>query len=78
MISSILNSKSAIQVNIAIMRTFVELRRLMQSNKSLAEKIRQLESKYDSQFKVVFDAIRQLIHQEKEVRPIGFQTSVKR
>jgi hypothetical protein len=54
-------SQRAIETNIAIMRTFAALRKWMQSNKDLAAKIRQLESKYDEQFKVVFDAIRQLI-----------------
>ncbi len=78
MLSSILNSKSAIQVDIAIVRTFVELRLWMQSNKDLAEKIRHLENKYDSQFKVIFDAIRQLIQEEtKRMKPIGFRVSSK-
>ena len=73
MLSSVLNSKSAIIVNIGIIRTFVELRKWMKSNKELAAKIRLPENKYDSQFNVVFDAIRQLIKQEKEMRPIGFR-----
>jgi hypothetical protein len=56
------------------MRTFVALRKWMQSNKELETKIRQLEGKYDQQFKVVFDAIRQLIQQDtKEITPIGFK-----
>jgi hypothetical protein len=73
MLSGILNSRRAIETNIAIMRTFVALRRLMQSNKELAEKIRQLERKYDQRFKMVFDTIQQLIRQEKEAQPIGFK-----
>jgi hypothetical protein len=73
MLSGILNSKRAIETNIAIMRTFVALRRIMQSNKELAEKIRQLERKYDQRFKIVFDTIQQLIKQEKEAQPIGFK-----
>ena len=74
MLAGLLNSRRAIETNIAIMRTFVALRRWMQSNKELADKIRQLEGKYDSQFKVVFDAIQQLIKQEtKKMRPIGFK-----
>ena len=73
MLSGILNSPRAVQTNIAIMRTFVALRKWMQSNAELAAKIKQLESKYDEQFKVVFDAIRQLIKEEREERPIGFQ-----
>ena len=75
MLSGILNSPRAVQTNIAIMRTFVALRLWMQSNKELAVKIKQIERKYDQQFKVVFDAIRQLIKEEKEVRPIGFRTT---
>ncbi len=55
------------------MRTFVALRKLMESNQDLATKIRQLERKYDQRFKMVFDTIQQLIKQEKEARPIGFE-----
>ena len=73
MLSGILNSKRAVETNIAIMRTFVALRRWMDSNKELAAKIRQLERKYDQQFKLVFDAIQALIREEREKRPIGFQ-----
>ena len=64
MLSSVLRSPRAVEVNIAIMRTFVQLRRLMDSNAMLAEKIQSLEAKYaghDQQFQLVFDAIRQLI-----------------
>ena len=70
MLSGILNSPRAIETNIAIMRTFVALRKWMKSNKALATKIRQLESKYDKQFNVVFEAIRQLLKEEKEIRPL--------
>ena len=74
MLSGILNSDRAIQVNIAIMRAFVQMRRLLESNKELAAKIRELESKYDEQFNIVFEAIRQLIRQENEPRnPVGFR-----
>jgi hypothetical protein len=73
MLSGILNSPQAIETNIAIMRTFVALRKLMESNQDLATKIRQLERKYDQRFKLVFDTIQQLIKQEKEARPIGFE-----
>ena len=73
MLSGILNSPRAIDTNIAIMRTFVALRRWMESNKELAAKIRQLEKKYDQRFKIVFDAIQQLINREKEARPIDFE-----
>jgi len=61
MLSGVLHSKRAIMVNVTIMRTFVKLRRMIASNKDLAEKLVQLEKRYDKQFKVVFDAIRQLM-----------------
>jgi hypothetical protein len=73
MLSSVLRSPRAVAVNIAIMRTFVQLRRLMDSNRLLAEKISSLEKKYDEQFQVVFAAIKQLIAEEQEPpRQIGF------
>jgi len=61
MLSSVLRSTRAVEVNIAIMRTFVQLRRLMDTNRDLARKIESLERKYDEQFAVVFEAIKQLI-----------------
>ena len=61
MLSSVLRSPRAVQVNIAIMRAFVRLRELLLSNADLASKLSELEAKYDSQFKVVFEAIRQLM-----------------
>jgi hypothetical protein len=61
MLSSVLRSERAVEVNIAIMRTFVQLRRLMDTNRDLARKIEALEKKYDEQFAVVFEAIKQLI-----------------
>ena len=61
MLSSVLQSQRAIQVNIEIMRAFVKLRELIASNKDLAKRLDDLEKKYDSQFKVVFDAIRELM-----------------
>jgi len=73
MLSGILNSPRAIETNIAIMRTFVALRKLMETHKDLAAKIRQLEKKYDQRFKLVFDAIQKLIRQEKDAQPIGFK-----
>src|ERR1035437_2774243 len=66
MLSGILNSERAIEVNIAIMRTFVQVRKLMDTNKELAKKIDSLEQKYDEQFETVFNSIRELIHQENE------------
>ena len=61
MLSSVLNSERAITVNIQIMRTFTRIREMLISNAELARKIESLEKKYDSQFKIVFDAIRQLM-----------------
>jgi DNA-binding PadR family transcriptional regulator len=73
MLSSVLNSERAVQVNIAIMRTFVQLRRLMDTNRELARKIEALEKKYDEQFADVFAAIKQLIAQPGPPRKrIGF------
>ena len=68
MLSSVLRSPRAVEVNIAIMRTFVQLRRLMDSNRSLARKIESLEKKYDEQFAVVFDAIKRLIAEDEARR----------
>jgi hypothetical protein len=73
MLSSVLRSARAVEVNIAIMRTFVQLRRLMDTNRDLARKIEALEKKYDEQFAVVFEAIKQLITPpEPPRRRIGF------
>ena len=73
MLSSVLRSTRAVEVNIAIMRTFVQLRRLMDTNRDLARKIEALEKKYDEQFAVVFDAIKQLIAPpEPPKKQIGF------
>jgi len=75
MLSSVLNSKRAIKVNIEIMRAFVRLRRLVASHADLARKLDALEKKYDAQFKIVFDAIRQLMaspEPETSKRRIGF------
>jgi hypothetical protein len=73
MLSSVLRSSRAVEVNIAIMRTFVQLRRLMDTNRDLARKIEALEKKYDEQFAVVFDAIKELIAlPEPPKKRIGF------
>jgi len=61
MLSSVLNSKRAIRVNIQIVRTFTKLRQILASHKDLLRKINEMESKYDRQFKIVFDAIRKII-----------------
>jgi len=73
MLSSILNSERAIKVNIEIMRAFVRLRKMLASHADLARKLDALEKKYDAQFKVVFDAIRQMMTPpESKRRHIGF------
>ncbi|TAL03462.1 MAG: ORF6N domain-containing protein [Verrucomicrobia bacterium] len=78
MLSSVLASPKAIQVNIAIMRAFVQLRQMLSSNAGLARKLAALEGKYDKQFRVVFDAIRALMREKKQPkREIGFHTLMK-
>ena len=78
MLSSVLNSHRAVQVNIEIMRTFVRLRKVLSSHVGLSRKLAALENKYDEQFKVVFDAIRALMApSEKPRKQIGFQVKEK-
>jgi len=78
MLSSVLRTQKAVQVNIAIIRTFVQLRKLMDSNKQLARKIESLEKKYDEKFKIVFHTIKQLIAVKSNPRtPIGFRSNKK-
>jgi len=73
MLSSVLNSERAVQVNIEIMRAFVRLRETVSTHKDLAHKLIALESRYERQFKVVFDAIRGLMKEsEPKRRGIGF------
>ena len=80
MLSSVLRSERAIIVNIEIMRAFVKLRQMLASNAELSRRLDELESKYDKQFKVVFDAIRQLMATPTRGRKeIGFRLrSVKK
>lgn len=78
MLSSVLNSERAVQVNIAIMRVFVKLREMIATHKDLARKLSDMEKKYDSQFKVVFEAIRQLMALPVTRKgQIGFRPSKK-
>ncbi len=78
MLSSVLNSERAVQVNIEIMRAFVRLRRILASHADLTRKLDALERKYDSQFKMVFDAIRQLMQSPApKRRSIGFRVGDK-
>ena len=75
MLSSVLHSERAIQMNIAIMRAFVCLREMMSSNKMLARRLKELEKKYDAKFRVVFQAIHELMAQPApKSRRIGFKT----
>jgi len=74
MLSSVLHSKRAVMVNVEIMRAFVRLRRILATNADLARKLAALEKRYDAQFRVVFDAIRELMAppEPPKKRPIGF------
>lgn len=78
MLSSVLRSSRAVQVNIEIMRAFVRLRQLISSSAELARKLAALERKYDAQFKMVFDAIRDLMLPSSVVRKaeMGFHTAI--
>jgi len=78
MLSSVLNSERAVKVNIEIMRAFVKLREMIASHKDLAKRLDELEKKYDAQFKIVFDAIRQLMATpEPREKKIGFRVREK-
>jgi hypothetical protein len=78
MLSSVLNSSIAIQVNIAILRTFVKLRQLLIDHKDLADKIESLEQKYDEQFRIIFTALHQMLQEKSKPRPkIGFKQKEK-
>ena len=73
MLSSVLKSDQAIEVNVTIMRAFVQMREMMSNHQDLKQKIEAMESKYDEQFRVVFEAIRQLLAEnDKPKRKIGF------
>ncbi len=80
MLSSVLDSERAILVNVEIMRTFVRLREILATHKYLARKLEELEKKYDEQFAVVFDAIRELMKppEPPPKRRIGFGVEEKR
>jgi phage regulator Rha-like protein len=77
MLSSVLNSKRAVLVNIEIVRTFVKLRRILTTHAELASKLASLERKYDKQFKLVFDAIREIMAPKDppKQRQIGFRST---
>lgn len=79
MLSSVLRSKKAVEVNISIMRTFVKLRHILATHKDLAVKLEELERKYDRQFKIVFDAIRELvIPPTQPKKEMGFRIKEKK
>jgi len=74
MLASLLNTRIAVQASVQVVRAFVRLREILATHKDLARELRELEKKYDAQFKVVFDAIRALmVPPEKAGRSIGFQ-----
>ena len=78
MLSSVLHSPKAIAVNVEIMRAFVRLRRLLNSHAQLAHRLEELEARYNSQFRVVFDAIRKLMEPpERESPRIGFRAEMR-
>ena len=75
MLSSVLRSERAVHVNIAIMRAFVKLRQMLASHADLARKLEEMEKNYDAKFKIVFDAIRELMSPKVPPRRrIGFAT----
>jgi hypothetical protein len=81
MLSSVLKSSRAVQVNIQIMRTFTKMRRLLASNKELAEKIEKMEKKYDENFKIIFKVISKFMTtdpREQKVGKIGFEERKKK
>lgn len=80
MLSSVLKSKTAIRVNIQIMRTFTKIREMIVSNKVLREKIEAMERKYDGRFRVVFDAIKRLIEKDRiePIKIVGFRDRKKK
>ena len=78
MAANVLNSKTAVQASVQVVRAFIRLRQMLASNEELASKLSDLEHKYDAQFRVVFDAIRQLMTPpEPQRKQIGFTTSTK-
>src|SRR5258705_11450286 len=79
MAANVLNSKTAVQASVQVVRAFIRLRQMLTSNAELARKLSDLERKYDSQFRVVFDAIRQLMTPpEPQRKQIGFAKSTKK
>ncbi len=77
MLSSVLNSKKAIEINIMIIRAFIKIRELLVTHKKLAMKIAQLETKYDEKFVIVFNALKHLMNEPEKKKPvqIGFKAT---
>jgi hypothetical protein len=73
MAANVLSSKRAVEASVQVVRAFVKLRQMLTSNAELARKLNGLEKKYDRQFKIVFDAIRELMTPAARIRPIGFR-----
>jgi len=74
MLAAVLQSEIAINASIFVVRAFIKLREFLESNQELAKKIEELEARYDKNFSIVFEAIKQLIHQKNEpVKPVGFK-----
>lgn len=74
MLSSVLRSERAVQVNIAIMRAFVKMREFMLTNREMALRLDAMEARYDDNFKIVFDTLRDLMKEHEEPKhPVGFQ-----
>ena len=79
MAANVLSSKTAVQASVQVVRAFIRLRQMLTSNAELARKLGELESKYDAQFSVVFDAIRQLMTpSEPQRKQIGFTKTTKK
>ncbi|MDD4735354.1 MAG: hypothetical protein PHP44_04525 [Kiritimatiellae bacterium] len=79
MLATVLNSERAIDVNIAIMRTFVKLRRMLESHEKLAKKLAEMEGKYDEQFRMVFEVLNELMAApEPKNKRIGFHVREKK
>ena len=77
MLSSVLNSIRAIQVNIQIIRAFTEIRKFLSTHEELRRKIEEIEKKYDEQFSIIFEVIKQLLRDDsKKVKTIGFQRNI--
>lgn len=79
MAANVLNSKTAVQASVQVISAFIRLRQMLASNAELARKLRDLEQKYDAQFRVVFDAIRQLMTPpDTQRKEIGFAKAIKK